>query len=92
MATEPTSVFDFYYVMVEVLFGSVFVSGLAMAFLLTVICLLGRMSLATTVIWVIFFGLCFSVGYVGAFALVPGFIITFIYMAYSMIKFVYPDT
>lgn len=91
MVLEPTSVFDLYYVMVEVLFGSVLLSGLAMAFILTVICLLGRISLPTTVIWVGFFLVVFSIGYVGALALVIAFILGFVYLATAFVRYVFPD-
>lgn len=86
-----TGNWDLYFVMVEVLFGSVAVSGIAMAFVLTVISLLGRISLPTTIIWVAFFIMVFSIGYVGALMEVLAFILGFVYMATAIIRYAFPD-
>jgi hypothetical protein len=85
---EPTVLFDLYFVLVEVLFGSVLMAGVAMAGVITIICLLGKVSLPTLMVWIMFYIMVFMIMYVGALGLVLFFIIGFVYFAASLVRLV----
>lgn len=91
MATEPTAVFDLFYVLVDVIFGSVLVSGLAMGMIFLIILLLGRVSLFASVTWILFYALVFSIAYTHALALVLGFIFSLTYFAIAIGKFFFEN-
>ena len=87
---EPEVLFDLYFLLVEVLFGGVLIAGIAVAGILTIICLLGKMSLPTIIVWIMFYIMVFTIMYLGAFALVLFFILGFTYFSSAIIQLLIP--
>lgn len=60
--------FDLFYLFVETVFGSIFLSGIGIAAILFLIGMLSKMSMVLNTMIVILFLMVFSIGYVGGFA------------------------
>jgi len=60
--------FDLFYLLVENVFGSIFVSGIGIAAILFLIGMLSKMSALLNYMIVFLFLMTFSIGYVGGFA------------------------
>lgn len=91
IATLPSSLFDLYFLMVDVIFGSIFLSGVAMAFIIFVICMLGRVSLMTSLFWIIIYIIVFGSFYLEAAALLLGFLVGFLYFMDGLIRLFIPS-
>lgn len=61
-------IFDLFYLFVECVFGSIFLSGIGIAAILFLIGMLSRMSAILNYMIVALFLMTFSIGYVGGFA------------------------
>lgn len=67
--------FDFYHLFVELIFGNVLFSILAVSLILFLLLVMSRRASATIVIlWLTFYYLCFGTLYFGALAMVLAFI------------------
>lgn len=60
--------FDMVYLLVESVFGGLFISGIGIAAILFLIGMIGRESFITNIMIVTFFFMTFTIGYVGGFA------------------------
>jgi len=78
---EYVAALDLYYLLVEGVFGSVFLAGVGLAVMFIVIGILSKMS-PTLIIWYVgFFIMVFTIGYIGALGAVI-FGILSLYYAY----------
>lgn len=83
-----TELLDLWYVLVEVVFGSVGASYLAVCILFFIIGFISRMSpMLILMIWILFTAV-FGVGMYGAFVAVPVFIISFAYFSYNLVNLI----
>lgn len=87
MVTEPTSLFDLYYLMVEVVFGSVILSIVVMAAFIIITMLLGKSSMGTIIVWLVFYIGVMTIMYFGALGLVLAFLFAFMYFGTAVVKF-----
>ena len=82
------SSFDLFYLFVECVFGSIFVSGVGIAAILFLIGMLSKMSAMLNYMIVLLFAMTFAIGYVGGFAtLIVGTMALF-YFFRGLINFV----
>jgi len=89
MATEV--LFDFWDILVNNIFGSVAMAIMGIALVLWVILMLCKVSAIFQIHWMIFYFLVMGTGYIGALALVGGFIITLTYFVISFARFAFPS-
>jgi len=82
------AVFDLYYLLVEVIFGSILLAGFAMVVVFIIMGTLMKMSPLLQFFIIGLFLLTFGVGYGGAIIAVPAMIIGFIYFASGIIRLV----
>lgn len=82
-----TAMFDLYYVFVEVVFGSIWLSFFGICALIAIIGMLSRMSVYMIGTILFFFTFVFMAGYAGAIFVVPMFFVVALYAIYSLIKF-----
>jgi hypothetical protein len=80
------AVFDLYYILVEVLFGSILWAGLAMVVIYIIVASLLRMSPLLQIFILGFFAMTFGIGYGGSIFAVAGFILGFMYFASGLIN------
>jgi len=86
-ATDYFQGLDLFNLFVENVFGNILFSGFGLAALFIIICITCRMSLTSIIFLVGTFVMTFSMGYFGALAAVPLFIVAFAYFANSMINY-----
>lgn len=82
----PTFIFDLYNLLVNQLFGSVWLSIFGVAFVLIIILLLTRTSTMFLIYWMMFYIIVMTSLYLGALGLVFGFILSFTYFAIALIR------
>ena len=78
---------NLFTLLVENVFGSIWLAGLGITILFIVMGMMSKMSAPTIIVVVGTFIGVFAVGYVGAIAAVPLFIIGLIYFAYGWINY-----
>jgi hypothetical protein len=82
------AIFDMYYILCEVLFGSVFWAALAMVIVFIITMSLFRVSALLQIFLLGFFLLTIGIGYIGTIVAVAGLLIGLIYFFGSIILFV----
>jgi hypothetical protein len=85
MATQ-TQVFDLYYLLVELIFGSILASWIGMSIIFMIIGFLSRTSPFTIFFMLGMFGIAMSVGYAGVIAIIPLFIGSFSYFTFQLVQ------
>lgn len=86
MATQ-TQVLDLYYVLVELIFGSILGSYFGLIIIFSIYGFLTRMSPYSIIFLLTIFSLVFGIGYAGAIVAVPVFIGAFLYFTYNLVQF-----
>ena len=84
--TLLTGSLDLYELLVNYVFGGVFLSLIGWALVLLVTGIMGRMSMQSILIIIGVYFLSVMVGYIGALAAVPLFIISFWYMTVGLLN------
>jgi len=82
-----TQIFDLYYILVELIFGSIIGSFLGIAIVFILYGFLMRMSPFLILFLVGSFALVFGIGYAGALVVIPIFIFAFLYFTYNLVQF-----
>lgn len=80
---EP-QIFDFYYLLVEILFGNILYAGLALVVVFILMATLLRMSPLLQIFIIGMFVVTFGIGYGGAFVAVVGFIGGVLYFFFGL--------
>ena len=80
--------FDLFYLFVENVFGSIFVSGIGIAAILFLIGMLSKMSVFLNYMIVFIFLMAFSIGYVGGFATLTLGMFALFYFFRGLINFI----
>ena len=82
--------FNIYDLMVNTLFGSVIMSGLAFMIFIAICGLIGRMSTQLLFFWILAYVITFGIGYIGALIAVLLFIGGAIYLFQQIVATVFP--
>jgi len=80
--------FPFYEILVETIFGNVFLAIIGLGIILSLILFLCRTSWMFVTFWIGFYFIVMFTMYIGALGLVLGFIITFLYFIIALLRFV----
>ncbi len=84
----PEVLFDLWYVMVEVVFGSVWLSGIAVIAMMLIIGAISKMSFVLISVLIIAFALVFFVNYYGTAILMIAYLFAMIYFGMAMWNFI----
>jgi len=84
MATDI--LFPFYDILVNTIFGSVFLTIFALGVILALLLFISRTSWMFVIFWIGFYFMVMISLYVGALGLVLGFLIVFIYFMVSLLR------
>ena len=83
--------FDFYGILVESIFGSVSLTIVGVAFALIIILALTKVGKLFLIYWISFFFIVMGAVYIGALALVFGFIIGGVYLFIAAIRLMFRE-
>lgn len=81
--------FDFYNILVENVFGSVFLSIFGIAFVMMIMLMISRSSMMFIFYWFLFYFIVMMSLYLGALGLVTGFVLSFTYFAIAFIRLLF---
>jgi len=84
MATDI--LFPFYDILVNTIFGSVFLTIFVLGVILSLLLLISRTSWMFLVFWIGFYFMVMISLYIGALGLVLGFLVVFIYFMVSLLR------
>jgi hypothetical protein len=80
--------FDLFTLMVEYVAGSIALSLIIWGIILLITCIMGRMSMKSIAILMTTYFAAASVGYIGALAAVPLFIVASFYMTINLLNWI----
>jgi hypothetical protein len=80
--------FDLFTLMVEYVAGSIALSLIIWGIILLITCIMGRMSMKSIAILMTTYFAAASVGYIGALAAVPLFIVASVYMTINLLNWI----
>jgi len=80
--------FDLFTLLVSYIFGNVFIAMFGIDLILLITGILGRMAIQSILVVLIFFTAVFLVGYIGALAAVPLFLICVYYFVSGFINWI----
>ena len=81
--------FDFYEILVENVFGSVFLSIFGIAFVMMIILMMSRSSMMFIFFWFLFYFTVMMTLYIGSLGLVMGFVLSFTYFSIAFIRLLF---
>lgn len=82
------AIFDLYFLLVETIFGSIWLAGLAVAAVMVIVAVFMKMSPLLQMFLIGQFVIAFCTGYFGVFGLIMGFIFSFLIFAGALIRFI----
>ena len=84
--------FDFYEILVEGVFGSVFLSIFGIAFVIIIMLMISRSSMMFLFYWLLFYFVVMMTIYLGALGLILGFVLSFVYFSIAFVRLLFRQT